>query len=158
MLADGLAQQSFGPVTVHRLAHTSPGGKAKATGFEATGRDDQDRQWMVEASAIPVQAIKIRRMPQSQASLHALGMLAARGLLGRPITDRPRTLPVDTLDMVVHFYAQRAPALLASVLDDVASSFCLHSLTETMYPQTTADFWLVSTFWHNSNLPKKQGP
>jgi hypothetical protein len=62
------------------------------------------------------------------------------------------TLPVDLLDVAIHFHGQSITTLRPSTLEHPPSIRGRHASSEAMGPQTTPDFWLISTFWHTNSL------
>ena len=61
------------------------------------------------------------------------------------------TLPVSAFDMIVHAYRQTVAAFLAAAFQDFATFGGSHAGSKAMHAQPTADFRLVSSFWHSTS-------
>jgi hypothetical protein len=64
--------------------------------------------------------------------------------------------PVDFLDVVVHFDRQQLTAFGPAILQDLATTACLHPLAESMDANTATFLGLIGTFWHSRTSFKKR--
>jgi hypothetical protein len=69
--------------------------------------NNHQKQGMVPAPTFAAQQVKIRCPPETMAPLHRLlTQFPAVRFLHGPVTDRPRTIPVDAFDVIIHLDAK----------------------------------------------------
>jgi hypothetical protein len=103
---------------------------------------------MMPAPSTTSQLVKIYPAPQTEASLHQLSVLAAGSDFHSPVTSCARSIPINSLNMIIHRDADILPSLLSSVFYYPSTSFRFHSLAKSVNSQSTANLRLISALRH----------
>jgi hypothetical protein len=73
------------------------------------------------------------------------------------ITDGFVAVPVDALDVIVHFRRQALPPFRTTILQHFTAAFTFHTFAKTVDTHASTDFRLISSFCHYTYLPKNRG-